>query len=104
MPFFVKINGIHRVLNKVLKVLKSRHASDERKEGLIPVYACQMMSLSILILFYILIIVGGVFVLSQVASVYSINLMAEFITKSGIGLSVAVPVIYIKLRKRLHSP
>ncbi len=94
LKFMSYINSIVKITNKVFHVIISSYISDHWKEKMVPTYAFILLKNSLLILgiLFLIILVFSAFI------VLSSKFMTLILSVIGIAMSIAISIIYLKLR------
>ncbi len=98
LPFMARIKYLKTLLAKISRVLRSSSISDHWKEKILPTYAWQLFSSSILLFCYVVLAILPLVILAYVATQFGVPLLVMISSITGIVASTVIAVAYIFIR------
>lgn len=100
-PFLRAVRELGGFSSRALWVLQARHVSDERKQISLVAYSSRMLVRCLLVLLIIAGLLGFVLLVDWLAALAGVRLLEYLVSPMGIGVSIAISVVYVWARKRL---
>jgi hypothetical protein len=101
LPFLSRVKSLKILLDKISWVLKSSSVSDHWKEKILPVYAWQLFTNSIVLFALVFIGILPMILLATLAELFNIPLLPLISSLPGILASTVLAVIYIFVKRRV---